>query len=491
MDADLFRAIADFERLTLLVIGEAMLDAFLNGPSTRLCQEAPVPVVAVAARRDVPGGAANTAANVRALGGRAVLLSVVGDDAEATILSKALAARDVDPGDLVVQSGRRTLAKQRVSAAGHLLVRFDQGDGDAVSAATERQLIDRLRGHWHDVDGVLISDYQYGILTPAVVEALVELQAVHPKLLAVDARTLTRYRQLRPMLVKPNFQEALRLLGRAEPVDRPDRADAALGLGADVLERTGARIAAITLDADGAVVCERGQPAYRTYAHPCPHPQPAGAGDTYITAFLLGLAADLHTPAAAELAAAAAGVVVGHDTTTTCTPAELRAALVGGEKLVADLAELERLAESYRRQGRRIVFTNGCFDLLHCGHITFLSRARGSEDVLIVGINADASIRRVKGPGRPINSLEDRVQVLAALSCVDHIVAFEEDSPEELIRAIRPDVFTKGGNYTRERLPEAALVEELGGTVKILPYTTNGSTTGIIERIRAGSARVA
>jgi D-beta-D-heptose 7-phosphate kinase/D-beta-D-heptose 1-phosphate adenosyltransferase len=189
-------------------------------------------------------------------------------------------------------------------------------------------------------------------------------------------------------------------------------------------------------------------------------------------------------PAAAELAAAAAGVVVGQDGTVTCGAAELRRALAGESKQVAGLAELAARVAHYRRQGRRIVFTNGCFDLLHRGHITLLNRAKALGDVLIVGLNSDPSVRRLKGPGRPITALDDRAQLLSALSCVDHIAVFDGDMPTDLLRAIRPDIVVKGGDYTRERLPEARLIEALGGSVHLLPLVQDCSITSLIDRIR-------
>jgi D-beta-D-heptose 7-phosphate kinase / D-beta-D-heptose 1-phosphate adenosyltransferase len=211
----------------------------------------------------------------------------------------------------------------------------------------------------------------------------------------------------------------------------------------------------------------------------------AGAGDTFAVALALGLAAGADGPAAAELAAAAAAVVVGKEGTAVCSADELRRAVGGEQKYIPDRARLAELARAYRAQGRRVVFTNGCFDLLHRGHTTYLGRAKALGDVLIVGLNADASIRRLKGAGRPINTLEDRAQVLAALSCVDHVAPFDEDTPEALIRCVRPHVFVKGGDYAREQLPEAPLVEALGGEVRILPFLEDRSTTGIIDRILA------
>jgi D-beta-D-heptose 7-phosphate kinase/D-beta-D-heptose 1-phosphate adenosyltransferase len=210
----------------------------------------------------------------------------------------------------------------------------------------------------------------------------------------------------------------------------------------------------------------------------------SGAGDTYTSALTLALAVGAQGPAAADIASAAASVVVSKDGTSTCTGEELREYLLGHGKYMDDVSRLRDRARSYREQGKRVVFTNGCFDILHRGHVTYLSHAKMLGDVLIVAVNSDASVGRMKGPTRPIVPLEDRLQVLAAMSCVDHVIAFEEDTPVALIDAVRPDVFVKGGDYTRETLPEAPLVESLGGCVEILPFVEDRSTTGIIERIR-------
>ncbi|MFL5802526.1 MAG: D-glycero-beta-D-manno-heptose 1-phosphate adenylyltransferase, partial [Roseiflexaceae bacterium] len=268
------------------------------------------------------------------------------------------------------------------------------------------------------------------------------------------------------------------------------RAEQIIARSQQLLDITGARLAAITLDTEGAVVVERGGLPYRTYARPARHANAAGAGDTFLSALALALAAGADTPAAAEIASAAAASVVGKDGTATCSGAELRAAFTGAGKVVTDRADMVARVEAHRRQGRRIVFTNGCFDILHRGHITYLSRAKALGDILIVGVNADASVRRLKGPSRPINTLDDRAQVLAALSCVDEIIPFEEATPIQLIRALRPDVFVKGGDYTRATLPEASVVEDLGGVVEILAYLPDRSTTAIIEHIRAGTTRL-
>jgi D-beta-D-heptose 7-phosphate kinase/D-beta-D-heptose 1-phosphate adenosyltransferase len=473
-----------FGALSVLVIGDAMLDSYLVGSGHRLCREAPVPIVAVTTRTDVPGGAANTAVNVAALGGRVRFLSVVGDDPEADRLRLELGRAGVATPDLIGEPGRRTLAKHRVSADGHMLVRFDQGSTERVSAICERRLVERLRASLDDTDAIVVSDYGYGVLTPRVLAALAELQARAPRVIVADSKNLAAYRGVGVTAIKPNYEEAVRLLG-VRNGRGAERAALIAGRGERLLAATGARIAAVTLDTDGALFFERGRPAYRTYARPVSHSRAAGAGDTFVAALALALAAGAETPAAAELAAAAAAVVVAKDGTATCTNAELRAQVAGDAK-ITDLATLAARLDRHRGEGRRIVLTNGCFDLLHRGHVSYLSAAKAEGDVLVVAVNSDGSVRRLKGPSRPVNPVEDRAQVLAALSSVDYVVRFDEDTPVEVVRALRPHVFVKGGDYTPDMLPEGPLVEALGGTVRILPYLDDRSTSGIIERIALG-----
>lgn len=318
--------------LRVLVIGEAILDSYLEGVANRLCPEAPVPVVNLSHRRDVPGGAANTAANVASLGGRVTFLSVVGDDLEGTLLRQALTERGISTADLLTCPARQTLTKQRVIAASQMLVRLDQGSTQPVALETEQEFIHGLSEHFPRCDAVIISDYGYGILTSKVVEAIAKLQAQTPKILAVDSRHLAAYRHVGVTLVKPNYPEVLQLLG-ADTLSRSGDGSSACGdrpaqiapHGLQILELTGAQIAAVTFDTEGSLIIQRGQPPYRTYAKPQPQVQAAGAGDTFLGALTLGLTAGASTPAAAELAAAAATIVVNRSVTSTCEPQALQA----------------------------------------------------------------------------------------------------------------------------------------------------------------------
>lgn len=476
----------EFADLSVLVVGDALLDRWLHGASTRLCREAPVPQVDLDARVDVPGGAANAAGNLAALGARTSLLAVVGDDPEGDALLGAAAAAGVDVEPVIVDPARTTATKHRLTAAGQLLMRFDQGTRGPLGPSAERALVDRLRALLPQVDALVVSDYDGGVRTPAVLAAVAAWShrpGAGPRVCTVDARDPAAWARIRPTAVKPNHTEAARLLGLPEAPRGVDRAEAITVHGARLLAATGARIAAVTLDTDGAVVLEQGQPPYRTYAAAVETPRPTGCGDTYAAALTLALAAGGGTIEAAELASAAAGVVVRKPGTAPCTAEELRRGDAVGLKRLEGPWAVEAAVRAHRVAGRRIVFTNGCFDLLHRGHVTYLSRAKALGDVLVVAVNDDASVARLKGPARPINPVGDRLEVLAALSCVDHVVAFADDSPTDLLRATRPDVYVKGGDYTRETLPEAPLVEALGGAVAILDYLDDRSTTGMIERM--------
>jgi D-beta-D-heptose 7-phosphate kinase/D-beta-D-heptose 1-phosphate adenosyltransferase len=469
----------------VLVIGDAMLDTYLVGSSHRLCQEAPVPIVDVGEREVAPGGAANAAANVAALDGRAHLISVTGADAESRTLRQRLADAEVDAVDVFADDGRATLAKERVVSEGHLLLRFDRGSTNAISSHDERTMLEALRIGWDRCAAAIVSDYGYGVMTPAVIDAIGELQRTSPRALVVDAKDLARNRDVGASVAKPNYGQALALLGepvmdgRAEQIERCiDR----------LFDATGARIVVVTLDHEGAFAFERDRSSFRTYARPTRMVQAAGAGDAFAAGLAIAFGGGASMPEAVELASAASAVVVSKDRASVCSAAEVRHLMSGGDKLAASTADAESRVEFRRHQGQRIVFTNGCFDLLHRGHVTYLSRAKALGDVLVVAVNSDDGVRALKGADRPINSLEDRMEVLAALSCVDLVVAFDEPTPELLIAALRPDVFVKGGDYRVDMLPEAALVERLGGTIDILPYVEDRSTTGLLRRIRSEDA---
>jgi D-beta-D-heptose 7-phosphate kinase/D-beta-D-heptose 1-phosphate adenosyltransferase len=469
----------------VLVLGDAILDAYHQGTSSRLCQEAPVPIVDLCAKRLHCGGAANVAANVAALGALPTLLSVTGEDADGRCLRELSQQVGCDTRLLLADPQRQTLAKQRVLADGQIIVRFDQGSTSAVTGFVEEQLLRNLTREFFNCEAVIVSDYGYGVVTDRIIDCLARLQARSGRIVVVDARDARRYRALGATAMKPNFGEACALLGLRSGAEK-QRAEFISAHASRLLETTGARLVAVSLDCDGAVLLGETGCLHQVPARPAPDAFTSGAGDTFTAALALGLLAGGSDAEALELASSAAAVVVANQHTRVCSHRNLLEQ-TGAGQVVSDLVEISQAVRRERELGRSIVLTNGCFDILHSGHIAYLKQAKRLGDVLVVGLNTDESIRRIKGPERPINSLCDRIDVVAGLQDVDHVASFGEDTPCRLIEAVRPDVFVKGGDYTRATLPEAELVERLGGRVVLLPYVAQRSTTGLINRIRTTS----
>jgi D-beta-D-heptose 7-phosphate kinase / D-beta-D-heptose 1-phosphate adenosyltransferase len=486
--------INNWQSLTILVLGDAILDRYLSGHADRLCREAPAPVVSIKQQQDVPGGAANTAANVAGLGGRVKFLSVVGTDAAGDRLRQVLEQQGVSTADLICSPSRMTLLKQRILANEQLLARFDQGSVEAIAPSLEQDLLAKLITQYPLCDGIIISDYGYGVITPRIIQLLSDLQSQYPRTLVVDSRQLEAYHAVGATAVKPNYEEACQLLNL--PRQAQFRAEQISPHGKQLLSLTGAQIVATTLDREGVLGFEARQATIRTHVRAVPPSQTSGAGDTFVSALTLALAGRTSTATALSLATAATTVVVGQPGTTVCQIEALRQSLFRqalsdqhdqDNKLVLDQTQLSRLVQQYRNSDRQIVFTNGCFDILHSGHVSYLKQAKALGDILIVGVNSDESVQRLKGKDRPVNSLGDRLAVLSALSCVDYVVPFTELNPNNLIRIVCPHIYVKGGDYTRATLPEADLIDELGGVVQILPYIDNRSTTRLIEQIRSQS----
>ncbi|NUR82904.1 MAG: D-glycero-beta-D-manno-heptose 1-phosphate adenylyltransferase, partial [Nonomuraea sp.] len=469
--------IVNEKTINAVVVGDVMLDSWLHGSAKRLAQEAPVPVMSLEAVEDAPGGAANTAANLVALGARVRLVGVVGDDSCGEQLVQSLRLLGVET-DLLTVAGRRTAHKRRLVTSGQLTARYDEEDLEVIPPEAERELLGRLSEAVAGADVVVACDYGGGVFTPSVRRALAGLP-----LLVVDAHAVAPWGECAPAAVLPNYAEVVRLLGEADGT--ADRLAYLMARSEQLLAATRARIVVTTLDGEGTLLHRGGCPPYRTYAQPAPQHMATGAGDTYTAAFSLWLAGGATPEEAAEAGQAAAGVVVRRPGTAICTRYELLRALRRQEGTVQTGERLAQLLDEHRRRGERVVFTNGCFDVLHRGHVTYLEQAGQLGDVLVVAVNSDASVARLKGPGRPLNPCEDRMSVLAALNQVDYVTEFDEDTPERLIRMIRPELYVKGGDYTAEMLAEAPLVRSLGGEVMVLDYLPDRSTTAIIGRMRS------
>jgi D-beta-D-heptose 7-phosphate kinase/D-beta-D-heptose 1-phosphate adenosyltransferase len=476
--------IDQFPTKKILVIGDCILDVYVKGESTRLCPEAPVPIVDVTENLNLLGGAANTAYNLKTLSAKVTFCSVLGHDPAAEQVLDLLKSAGINTSHLLKRPQRKTIVKTRVVSGDRILTRFDAGTVSTIDDETERIIMRMLQRDFATYDAVVISDYNKGMITQKLLDYLRELQHANPTFLVVDSKRLEFFSALKPNLVKPNYEEVIKILGL--PRTQEHRAKQIVALRDNLFESTGARLAAVTLDAEGSIILEDGGPVYRCFAPKVSYPNVSGAGDTYISAFTLGYICSKVISTAGEIATAASTVAVGKNETSACFAEELKCYFSRQQKCIESIFDLEAICVSYHAAGKRIVFTNGCFDILHSGHVSYLNQARDLGDVLIVGVNNDKSIKRLKGARRPINPLADRIDVLCALTAVTHVIPFGDeydDTPVSLIEAIRPTTFVKGGDYTRGQLPEAATVDKIGGEIIFIPLVRDHSTSQIIDRI--------
>ncbi|OIH98582.1 MULTISPECIES: D-glycero-beta-D-manno-heptose 1-phosphate adenylyltransferase [unclassified Curtobacterium] len=480
-----FVATVDDREPLVVVIGDCILDRWTVGEAERVSREAPAPVVRVTETIAVPGGAANTAVNARALGARVRMVGLVGDDEAGDVLRERLETAGVDTAFLVVIPGARTTTKSRVVGGDRVVVRVD----DLARTPTDdhqAQLADAVARAVRSADAAVVCDYGLGVRAEDIVPVL---DRDRPDAVVVDAHDLTRWAGLHPDLVTPNAGEAASLLGR-DLGTGTDRVAAVLDARDDVFARTGARNAVVTLDRDGTVLLEPGSDrGFRTRAVPASEQQASGAGDTFCATATVALAVHAPVRDAVAVAQAAADVVVREAGTSVCSAAALLESVTAPAATVVDHDELAIAVEAARAAGRRVVFTNGCFDVVHRGHTTYLRQARDLGDLLVVALNDDDSVRRLKGPERPINTAEDRAGVLAALACVDLVTVFPTDTPIPLIERLRPDVYVKGGDYSPEMLSETEVVRGYGGEVVMVDYVAEHSTTAVVRRIREAAAR--
>jgi rfaE bifunctional protein kinase chain/domain/rfaE bifunctional protein nucleotidyltransferase chain/domain len=457
-------------------MGDVLLDRRWEGTAERLCREGPVPVLDVNHTLDAPGGAGNTAMNLASLGARVRLIGVAGDDEPGDALVRRLSEVGIDTEGLVRLSGHTTAVKARMVADGQLLLRSDfcrMADDDEARLVAERAL-----AALEEADAVVLCDYGLGALS-ALDHAAVRRGA---RALVVDARRFGPWADVEADVVTPNASEAAELLGAAAP--HGDRFAWATEHAEEISRATGARHTLVTLDRDGTVVIDHGRPGHMTHARPAPEQNAVGAGDTFVAGLTLGLAAGLPIDEAADVGQAAADVVVQSPGTSICSADQLLREL-GGERpaaaspsasAVSTWEEARAAVAAARRAGRAIVLTNGVFDELHRGHTAFLEEAARLGGLLVVGINSDESVRRLRGTS-PVVGEEDRAAVVAALGSVGCAVVFDSETAVPLIRELRPDIYVKGGDYLPGMLAEQSAVHEVGGRLEMLGYVQRHTHT--------------
>lgn len=466
-----------------LVIGDLMLDRYLIGEVERISPEAPVPVVLLKQQDERAGGAANVAANLAKLGITTRLAGYVGNDADGRLLITLINGMEIDTQAIVQSEAHPTITKTRIVGGHQQMMRLDQENRSSYSAADKKQIEQLIQAQLKDRPAVIVlSDYAKGVVEAPLTGFVIEEARKHgiPVLVDPKGRDFSKYKGATALT--PNKRETAEA-GNIDPKDN----EALIATAQKLRAQLHLEFLAVTRGEEGISLFEAGEvqhiPATAKQVFDV-----SGAGDTVIATLAAGLMHGLGHGEALHLANIAAGVVVGKVGTVPITHQELLHALMSQEAAsqadkVCDLPSLQSRVEQWRARGERIVFTNGCFDLLHAGHVTYLEAARRAGDRLVLGLNTDRSVKALKGPTRPVIHEADRARVLAALEAVDAVILFDEDTPLELIQTIRPDVIAKGSDYTEAQVVGAAEVKSWGGKVALIPIVPGRSTTGILEKL--------
>jgi D-beta-D-heptose 7-phosphate kinase/D-beta-D-heptose 1-phosphate adenosyltransferase len=478
-------------RQTVLCVGDLMLDEFVYGEVSRISPEAPAPVIAARRSEINVGGAGNVARNIASLGAKCIFVGLVGNDTAGETLKAELAKEKLIEPVLVVDPSRPTTRKVRFVSehfSTHML-RADWELSAPASEVIERRLIDAVVAALPRADIVLLSDYAKGVLTARVIRNIIDAARKLGKRVIVDPKSANLAIYRGATLLTPNRKEFAEATRRRIQSDA-DIADASI----EALRTADAEAVLVTQSEDGMTLAHRDGSLIHIPAQPAKVRDVSGAGDTVAAVLAVTLAAGTDWDTSLRCATAAAAVAVSKPGTATVSLAELRrkilphASLAAEEKIASSAADLDTHLAEWRRQGLRVGFTNGCFDILHPGHVRVITQARAACDRLIVGLNSDTSVRRLKGPERPVQDERARAEVLAALEAVDLVVIFEQDTPLELITQIKPSVLVKGGDYTREQVVGHEIVAANGGEVVLVDILPGHSTTLLVNRARESRA---
>jgi len=476
-----------FKECRILVIGDLMIDEYLWGNVERISPEAPVQVVSVTRDTMTLGGAGNVVNNLAELGAHVTVAGVIGAGAKGDRLLHMLEDKRVNTAGLIQDSKRATTRKTRVIGGHQHVLRIDRETNKAISEDHVATLVEFARKHVHDYHLVLLSDYGKGLFPRNLLRRLIDVANEAQKAVIVDPKGLNFNKYAAATAMTPNKREASLAAG-IEIVDH----DSLVSAGEKLLHETPVKALLMTCGTEGMVLFEQGKKPFRIRAEARQVFDVSGAGDTVVSVLGLGLASGGSFREAAELANVAAGIVVGKVGTATVSREELQRASEPAEAALAakqkTLADLTAIVERLRAEGKTIVMTNGCFDVLHTGHIKLLSASKEMGDVLIVAIDDDESVRILKGNDRPVIRAQERLRIISALDGVDYVTLFSTKDLEGVIEAIRPDVLTKGTNYTNESVSGRAVVESAGGRIELIPITEAVSSSRIIDQIKQGNS---
>ncbi|MDO9069156.1 MAG: D-glycero-beta-D-manno-heptose-7-phosphate kinase [Deltaproteobacteria bacterium] len=468
--------------LRCLVVGDLMLDEYLWGKAERISPEAPVQVVDVLREELRLGGAGNVVNNLVALGVQVAVCSVVGDDENGWSLLKEFSRRNVSTDAIFLDPCRRTSRKTRVVAANQQIVRIDRETREALTNDFEMQVCKWVAAHAGEFQAIVLSDYNKGVLTPLVIATAIASAAAVGISVLVDPKGTDFVRYKGATLLTPNRKEAESASG-VIILDSETLAQSA----AVIMDTARLEHLLITRSEEGMSLFSRDGDVVHIPTVAREVFDVSGAGDTVLAALAVGVASGLTMAEAARLANIAAGIAVGKLGTSIVTPQEIIDAVAmthrDSDYKIKTLDVLTSLIAAEKVRGRRIVFTNGCFDLLHAGHVKYLQKARSLGDILVLGLNSDSSVRRLKGEKRPLIAEEERAHILAALDCIDYVTIFDEDTPLNIITSLKPDILAKGGDYTLDGVVGKDFVESYGGRVELVSFVDGKSTSNIIERV--------
>ncbi|MBV9431727.1 MAG: D-glycero-beta-D-manno-heptose-7-phosphate kinase [Hyphomicrobiales bacterium] len=486
-----YEIVSAFAGIRVVVIGDVMLDRFVFGDVQRVSPEAPIPIFRFRHDDQALGGAGNVARNVVRMGGQATLIGVIGEDATGAALVSAASREAGLTASLAIDAARRTTLKTRFVAQGQQLLRVDEENAVSVAAILADDLRQRIEATVGNAKAVILSDYAKGVLTEPTVAAALSAARGSGALVVVDPKARDFRRYAGATVITPNALEASQATG----IDC-DEDDGAARAGRAIASMTGCSAVVITRGARGMTVVCDAKGTDRIVHLPTEVRQVydvSGAGDTVLAALALALSAGAPIEKAAQIANLAAGIAVGKVGTAAVEAAELRrainqSAVLAHDEKIVDLETAAGIARSWRARDQRVVLTNGCFDLLHPGHTTLLRKAKAMGDKLVVAMNSDESIKRLKGPGRPVQNEAARAVVMASIAPVDLVVIFSEDTPLRVIEAIRPDVLVKGADYALDQVIGRDIVEAYGGRVALVPLEKGHSTSSAIRKAAAVSS---
>lgn len=461
----------------VLIIGDAMLDKYLYCNVGRISPEAPVPVVNILSKRESLGGAGNVAQNVVALGGRAILIAIVGKDEDGQSLIRKIKTQHIDWQGLEIP-GRPTTVKTRIATEQQQILRIDMEEITEVPLEFEKILFKKVKKLIANIDIVIISDYLKGLLTYTLVKDVIQIAKKYGVPVLVDPKDKNIEKYSGSTFIKPNLLEAEAMLGK--PLHNKSEVKESIS---NLCKIGDIEMAMITQGHDGLTIFSQGQTVHFSSISREVF-DITGAGDTVLAVTALGLTVTRDVNWIGNLAVHSGSIAVSKKGTGAISIEELAISMNNniGSKVLS-INQLELMAKIWREEGKKIVFTNGCFDILHSGHIKLLQEAKKFGEILIVAVNSDGSIRRIKGDLRPILSLDDRLKVLSAIEYVDNIVVFEDDTPIKMIEAIRPHTLVKGSDYTINEVVGGKIVESYGGNVKLVELKDGISTTKIVNRI--------